>query len=71
MAMTFGIHIGHMGGPLPEMRKLWKFADEMGFSRAEVAELAKNGLHASLLPPERISALSSEIDTAVRQGAIA
>src|SRR5688500_12211843 len=23
MAMTFGIHIGHMGGPLDEMRKLW------------------------------------------------
>ena len=21
MAMTFGIHIGHMGGPLDEMRK--------------------------------------------------
>jgi len=44
---------------------------EMGFSRAEVAGLAKNGLDASLLPPERISALSVEIDTAVRQGAIA
>ena len=29
--MTFGIHIGHMGGPLDEMRKLWKFADANGF----------------------------------------
>jgi len=25
--MTFGIHIGHMGGPLDEMRRLWRFAD--------------------------------------------
>src|SRR5213076_2892633 len=31
MAMTFGIHIGHMGGPLEEMRRLWKFADAQGF----------------------------------------
>ena len=29
--MKFGIHIGHMGGPLAEMRKLWKFADTSGF----------------------------------------
>ena len=29
--MKFGIHIGHMGGPLDEMRKLWKFADAQGF----------------------------------------
>jgi hypothetical protein len=29
--MKFGIHIGHMGGPLGEMRKLWKFADAKGF----------------------------------------
>ena len=29
--MKFGIHIGHMGGPLAEMRKLWKFADTNGF----------------------------------------
>src|SRR6187551_3104845 len=28
--MKFGIHIGHMGGPLAEMRKLWKFADANG-----------------------------------------
>ena len=31
MAMSFGIHIGHMGGPLEEMRRLWKFADSAGF----------------------------------------
>jgi alkanesulfonate monooxygenase SsuD/methylene tetrahydromethanopterin reductase-like flavin-dependent oxidoreductase (luciferase family) len=31
MGMTFGIHIGHLGGPLDEMRKLWKFADGRGF----------------------------------------
>jgi alkanesulfonate monooxygenase SsuD/methylene tetrahydromethanopterin reductase-like flavin-dependent oxidoreductase (luciferase family) len=30
MTMTFGIHIGHMGGPLAEMRRLWRFADETG-----------------------------------------
>ena len=29
--MTFGVHIGHMGGPLEEMRRLWRFADSMGF----------------------------------------
>src|SRR5258706_3489526 len=29
--MKCGIHIGHMGGPLGEMRKLWKFADTKGF----------------------------------------
>ena len=29
--MKFGIHIGHMGGPLAEMRKLCKFADAKGF----------------------------------------
>src|SRR2546427_8055889 len=28
--MKFGIHIGAMGGPLAEMRKLWKFADAKG-----------------------------------------
>jgi alkanesulfonate monooxygenase SsuD/methylene tetrahydromethanopterin reductase-like flavin-dependent oxidoreductase (luciferase family) len=38
MAMTFGIHIGHMGGPLDEMRKLWKFADEMGFDWFSVSD---------------------------------
>ena len=38
MTMTFGIHIGHMGGPLDEMRRLWKFADEMGFDWFSVSD---------------------------------
>jgi F420-dependent oxidoreductase-like protein len=38
MGMTFGIHIGHMGGPLAEMRKLWKFADETGFDWFSVSD---------------------------------
>jgi F420-dependent oxidoreductase-like protein len=38
MAMTFGIHIGHMGGPLDEMRKLWRFADEAGFDWFSVSD---------------------------------
>ncbi|HUF91707.1 MAG TPA: LLM class flavin-dependent oxidoreductase [Candidatus Limnocylindria bacterium] len=38
MAMTFGIHIGHMGGPLSEMRRLWKFADDMGFDWFSVSD---------------------------------
>jgi alkanesulfonate monooxygenase SsuD/methylene tetrahydromethanopterin reductase-like flavin-dependent oxidoreductase (luciferase family) len=38
MAMTFGIHIGHMGGPLEEMRKLWKFADATGFDWFSVSD---------------------------------
>ena len=38
MSMTFGIHIGHMGGPLDEMRKLWKFADETGFDWFSVSD---------------------------------
>jgi len=36
--MTFGIHIGHMGGPLDEMRKLWKFADANGFDGFSVSD---------------------------------
>jgi alkanesulfonate monooxygenase SsuD/methylene tetrahydromethanopterin reductase-like flavin-dependent oxidoreductase (luciferase family) len=31
MAMTFGIHVGHMAGPLDELRRLWRFADAAGF----------------------------------------
>jgi alkanesulfonate monooxygenase SsuD/methylene tetrahydromethanopterin reductase-like flavin-dependent oxidoreductase (luciferase family) len=31
MTMTFGMHLGHVGGPMNEMRKLWKFADTAGF----------------------------------------
>ena len=38
MAMTFGIHIGHMGGPLHEMRRLWRFADERGFDWFSVSD---------------------------------
>src|SRR5947208_16604179 len=38
MAMTYGIHIGHMGGPLDEMRKLWKFADAHGFDWFSVSD---------------------------------
>jgi len=38
MALTFGIHIGHMGGPLDEMRRLWMFADEMGFDWFSVSD---------------------------------
>jgi len=40
MAMTFGIHIGHMGGPLDEMRKLRKFADANGFDPAVATSTA-------------------------------
>ena len=36
--MKFGIHIGHMGGPLDEMRKLWKFADTQGFDWFSVSD---------------------------------
>jgi alkanesulfonate monooxygenase SsuD/methylene tetrahydromethanopterin reductase-like flavin-dependent oxidoreductase (luciferase family) len=38
MAMTFGIHIGHMGGPLEEMRRVWRFADEAGFDWFSVSD---------------------------------
>ncbi len=38
MAMTFGIHVGHMGGPLAEMRRLWKLADEAGFDWFSVSD---------------------------------
>ncbi|HSE91856.1 MAG TPA: LLM class flavin-dependent oxidoreductase, partial [Methylomirabilota bacterium] len=38
MAMTFGIHIGHMGGPLAEMRRLWKFAEAQGFDWFSVSD---------------------------------
>src|SRR6266545_1794006 len=36
--MKFGIHIGAMGGPLGEMRKLWKFADAKGFDWFSVSD---------------------------------
>ncbi|MGH7389950.1 MAG: LLM class flavin-dependent oxidoreductase [Candidatus Rokuibacteriota bacterium] len=38
MAMTFGIHVGHMGGPLEEMRRLWKFAEAQGFDWFSVSD---------------------------------
>jgi F420-dependent oxidoreductase-like protein len=38
MGMTFGIHIGHMGGPLDEMRRLWRFADVEGFDWFSVSD---------------------------------
>ena len=37
-AITFGIHIGHLGGPLEEMRKLWRFADTAGFDWFSIAD---------------------------------
>src|SRR5262245_38696366 len=36
--MKFGIHIGPIGGPLDEMRKLWKFADAKGFDWFSVSD---------------------------------
>ena len=38
MAMTFGIHVGHLGGPMDELRKLWRFADAAGFDWTSVAD---------------------------------
>lgn len=38
MAMSFGIHIGHLGGPLAEMRRLWRFADSRGFDWFSLAD---------------------------------
>ena len=31
MTMTFGVHVGHLGGPLDELRRLWRWADASGF----------------------------------------
>src|SRR3989442_11112192 len=36
--MKFGVDIGAMGGPLAEMRKLWKFADAKGFDWFSVSD---------------------------------
>lgn len=36
--MTFGIHVGHLGGPLAELRRLWRFADEAGFDWFSVSD---------------------------------
>lgn len=38
MTMTVGIHVGHMGGPLAEMRRLWQFADQRGFDWFSVSD---------------------------------
>lgn len=38
MAMTFGIHVGHLGSPLSELRKLWRFADARGFDWFSVSD---------------------------------
>ena len=38
MAMTFGIHVGHLGSPLSELRKLWRFADTSGFDWFSVSD---------------------------------
>jgi alkanesulfonate monooxygenase SsuD/methylene tetrahydromethanopterin reductase-like flavin-dependent oxidoreductase (luciferase family) len=38
MAMTFGIHVGHLGSPLAELRKLWRFADDKGFDWFSVSD---------------------------------
>ena len=36
--MKFGIHVGHLGGPLDELRRLWRFADERGFDWFSVSD---------------------------------
>lgn len=36
--MRFGIHVGHLGGPLDELRRLWRFADETGFDWFSVSD---------------------------------
>ncbi|TME95460.1 MAG: TIGR03560 family F420-dependent LLM class oxidoreductase [Chloroflexi bacterium] len=36
--MKFGIHLGQLGGPLAEMRRLWRFADDNGFDWFSVSD---------------------------------
>ncbi len=36
--MRFGIQVGHLGGPLEELRRLWRFADEHGFDWFSVSD---------------------------------
>ena len=36
--MRFGIQVGHLGGPIEELRKLWRFADERGFDWFSVSD---------------------------------
>jgi F420-dependent oxidoreductase-like protein len=38
MKMTFGIHVGHLAGPMDELRRLWKFADDRGFDWFSVSD---------------------------------
>jgi alkanesulfonate monooxygenase SsuD/methylene tetrahydromethanopterin reductase-like flavin-dependent oxidoreductase (luciferase family) len=36
--MKFGIQVGHLAGPLDELRRLWRFADEHGFEWFSVSD---------------------------------
>jgi alkanesulfonate monooxygenase SsuD/methylene tetrahydromethanopterin reductase-like flavin-dependent oxidoreductase (luciferase family) len=36
--VKFGIQVGHLGGPLDELRRLWRFADERGFDWFSVSD---------------------------------
>lgn len=36
--MKFGIQVGHLAGPLDELRRLWRFADEHGFDWFSVSD---------------------------------
>lgn len=36
--MKFGIQVGHLGGPLDELRRLWRFADDHGFDWFSVSD---------------------------------
>jgi len=36
--VKLGIHVGHLGGPLEELRRLWRFADERGFEWFSVSD---------------------------------
>ena len=38
MSIQFGVHIGHVGGPLHELRRLWRFADVSGFDWVSVSD---------------------------------
>ena len=36
--MKFGIQVGHLGGPIDELRRLWQFADANGFEWFSVSD---------------------------------
>ncbi len=36
--MKFGIQVGHLGGPLEDLRRLWRFADERSFDWFSVSD---------------------------------